>query len=201
MEKQLFFLSKKWKQSRTIIIVCIYNSLSYLVQSSSIPEPGYVWQLSKSTFGLISAAACVCVAAADVCWLLITCVSPAGRNDTRFWEAAYTRRKAKRLNASNATVAFSYVPHPDPVLSRSHNAPSSALTFLTLSPFLLPFLFIWVSHTHIHTHFSPLVTPGRKHIKAVNSEIFHIFLAALNIWQCGWTEKLGTVSVQTVQIH
>lgn len=141
--------------------VCSYKSLSYLVQSSSIPEPGYVWQLSKHTFGLISAAECMCVC---VCWSSRCLLTPDSVcfSSRQKWHLILRiclyRGKSKAAECIKCDCIFLlYFTHP--VLSQSHNVPLSALTFLTLSPFLLPFLFIWVSHTHTHTlpcHFSPL---------------------------------------------
>jgi len=136
-----------------IIIVSIYNSLSYLVQSSSIPEPGYVWQLSKNTFGLISAAACVsvcvCVCCSSRCLLTPDSACFSSRQKWhQILRSCLYRAKSKATECIKCDCSFLSRPSSC-TLSRSHNAPSSALTFLTLSPFLLPFLFIWVSHTHM----------------------------------------------------
>ncbi len=59
--------TKQNNSNFTCTNICSYNSSSYLLQSSSIPEPGYVWQLNNRAFVLISAVTCVCVCVCVCC--------------------------------------------------------------------------------------------------------------------------------------
>ncbi len=194
--------TKQNNSNFTCTNICSYNSSSYLLQSSSIPEPGYVWQLSKRTFVLISAVACmrarVCVCCSSRCLLTPDSVCFSSRQKWHLiLRSCLYRAKSKVTECikwSSFLLLLSSCTEPVSQCSRVGFNFSHSLSFS-------PPIFVHWSLTHTHLSFLSSVTPGRKHIKAVNSEFFHIFLAARHIWQHGWTEKLGTVSVQTVQVH